>query len=91
MRWKDQCGRHPAPGVKLESVYDRSNLIDVTTHTVMENLVVGILLIFALQWGLLGNLRSAIIVATTIPFALAFAVLILTLRGIGQSAFGGRA
>jgi cobalt-zinc-cadmium resistance protein CzcA len=38
------------PGVHL-AVYDRSNLIDVTTHTVMENLVVGILLIFALQWG----------------------------------------
>jgi cobalt-zinc-cadmium resistance protein CzcA len=42
----------------------------------MENMVVGILLIFALQWAFLGNLRSAIIVATTIPFALAFAVLI---------------
>jgi len=69
------------PGVTLVSNYDRSKLIDVTTHTVMENLVVGILLIFALQWGLLGNLRSAIIVATTIPFALAFAVLILTLQG----------
>ncbi len=69
------------PGVKLEGYYDRSKLIGLTTHTVMENLVVGILLIFALQWGLLGNLRSALIVATTIPFALAFAVLILTLQG----------
>ncbi|RVU04697.1 efflux RND transporter permease subunit [Novosphingobium umbonatum] len=69
------------PGVKLEQVYDRSNLIGLTTHTVMENLVVGIALIFLLQWGLLGDLRSAVIVATTIPFALAFAVLILTLQG----------
>lgn len=69
------------PGVKIDRIYDRSDLIGVTTHTVMENLVVGILLIFALQWLFLGNLRSALIVAITIPFALAFAVLILTIQG----------
>ncbi len=69
------------PGVKLERVYDRSDLIGVTTHTVMENLVAGVLLIFFLQWAFLGNLRSALIVAATIPFALAFAVLILTIQG----------
>jgi cobalt-zinc-cadmium resistance protein CzcA len=38
------------PGVHLERIYDRSDLIKVTTRTVMENLVVGILLIFFLQW-----------------------------------------
>ena len=69
------------PGVKLERIYDRSELIGVTTHTVMHNLVEGILLIFVLQWLFLGNLRSAVIVALTIPFALAFAVLILTVQG----------
>ena len=69
------------PGVRLERIYDRSDLIEVTTHTVMHNLVEGILLIFVLQWLFLGNLRSAVIVALTIPFALAFAVLILTLQG----------
>src|SRR5690242_1256070 len=41
----------------------------------------GILLIFALQWVFLGNLRSALIVGATIPFALFFAVIILVLRG----------
>ena len=69
------------PGVQLERIYDRSDLIGVTTRTVMENLVAGVVLIFALQWAFLGNLRSALIVAATIPFALAFAVLILTLQG----------
>lgn len=69
------------PGVKLERIYDRSDLITVTTHTVMHNLVEGIVLIFILQWLFLGDLRSAIIVAVTIPFALAFAVLILTIKG----------
>ncbi|WP_157216587.1 efflux RND transporter permease subunit [Flavisphingomonas formosensis] len=69
------------PGVKLERIYDRSDLINLTTHTVMHNLIEGVLLIFILQWLFLGDLRSAIIVATTIPFALAFAVLILTAQG----------
>ena len=69
------------PGVHLERIYDRSDLIHLTTHTVMENLLAGIVLIFALQWIFLGNLRSALIVAATIPFALAFAVLILVAQG----------
>jgi cobalt-zinc-cadmium resistance protein CzcA len=69
------------PGVHLERVYDRSDLIRLTIHTVLENLVAGIALIFLLQWVFLGNLRSAIIVAATIPFALAFAILILVLQG----------
>lgn len=69
------------PGVKLTPLYDRSALIDVTTHTVLHNLVEGIVLIVALQWLVLGNFRSAVIVALTIPFALAFAVLILTVQG----------
>ena len=69
------------PGVHLEKLYDRSELIDITTHTVVENLIVGILLIFAIQWLFLGNLRSAIIVSMTIPFALFFAIGIMTLRG----------
>ena len=69
------------PGVRLEKIYDRSELIGVTTHTVLHNLIFGIVLIFCVQWIFLGNLRSAIIVAATIPFALFFAVLIMTLRG----------
>lgn len=69
------------PGVHLDRVYDRSDLIKLTIHTVLENLVAGIGLIFFLQWAFLGNLRSAIIVAATIPFALAFAILILVLQG----------
>jgi cobalt-zinc-cadmium resistance protein CzcA len=69
------------PGVRLERIYDRSDLIKITTHTVMENLIVGIVLIFVLQYLFLGNLRSALIVAATIPFALAFAIGLLILRG----------
>ena len=69
------------PGVKVEKVYDRSDLIALTTHTVLHNMVEGMILIFVVQWLFLGNLRSAIIVAATIPFALFFAVLIMTVTG----------
>ncbi len=69
------------PGVKIERIYDRKDLIDITTNTVLHNMLVGIALIFVLQWVFLGNLRSAFIVGMTIPFALFFAVGILVLRG----------
>src|ERR1041385_6771474 len=69
------------PGVKIERIYDRKDLIDLTTHTVLHNMLVGILLIVLLQWIFLGDLRSALIVGATIPFALFFAVIILVLRG----------
>ena len=69
------------PGVHLEKIYDRSELIAVTTQTVLHNLVVGIVLIFLVQWIFIGNLRSAVIVALTIPFALFFAVIIMLVRG----------
>src|SRR5262245_49726852 len=68
-------------GVFIERIYDRKDLIDVTTRTVLHNMVVGIALIVLLQWVFLGNLRSALIVGATIPFALFFAVGILVLRG----------
>ncbi len=69
------------PGVSIQRIYDRSDLIDVTTHTVLHNMVAGIALIFLLQWAFLGNIRSAVIVAMTIPFALSFAIGLMVLRG----------
>jgi cobalt-zinc-cadmium resistance protein CzcA len=69
------------PGVRIERIYDRSVLVDITTRTVLHNMVMGVLLIFAIQWLFLGDLRSALIVSATIPFALLFAVVILVLSG----------
>ncbi len=69
------------PGVHIERIYDRSDLIHVTTHTVLHNLMIGMLLIFMIQWIFLGNLKSAIIVAATVPFALFFATIIMVVRG----------
>jgi cobalt-zinc-cadmium resistance protein CzcA len=69
------------PGVRIERIYDRKDLIETTTKTVLENMMLGIVLIVVLQWLFLGDLRSAVIVGATIPFALFFAVSILVLRG----------
>jgi heavy metal efflux system protein len=69
------------PGVKLVPYYDRAGLVEATTHTVLHNLVFGCLLVFLIQWIFLGDLRSAVIVATNIPFALSFAVIMLVLTG----------
>jgi len=69
------------PGVKIERIYDRSELISVTTRTVMFNVLFGIVLVFFIQWLFLGDLRSAIIVSSAIPFAFCFAIGIMVLRG----------
>ncbi|MBU6456516.1 MAG: efflux RND transporter permease subunit [Bradyrhizobium sp.] len=69
------------PGVKVVAFYDRSSLVNVTTHTVLHNLIFGCLLVFLIQWLFLGELRSALIVSANIPFALFFAIMIMVLRG----------
>jgi cobalt-zinc-cadmium resistance protein CzcA len=69
------------PGVYIERIYDRQDLINVTTNTVLHSMLLGITLIFMLQWLFLGDLRTAIIVAATIPFALFFAITIMVLQG----------
>lgn len=68
-------------GVQLASYYDRSTLVNVTTHTVVHNLIFGCLLVFFIQWVFLGDLRSAVIVSVNIPFALFFSIMILVLTG----------
>jgi cobalt-zinc-cadmium resistance protein CzcA len=67
------------PGVKLVPYYDRTELVAVTTSTVLHNLVYGCLLIFFIQWLFLGDLRSAVIVGANIPFALFFSIIIMVL------------
>lgn len=69
------------PGVRLVPFYDRGWLVSVTTHTVLHNLIFGCVLVFFIQWIFLGNLRSAIVVGTNIPFALFFSVIIMVLMG----------
>src|SRR5690242_10448504 len=68
-------------GVQIMPFYDRGDLVGITVATVLHNMMFGITLIFLIQWLFLGNLRSAIIVAATIPVALFVAVIFTVLRG----------
>jgi cobalt-zinc-cadmium resistance protein CzcA len=70
------------PGVKIIPHLDRSDLVHYTTHTVLHNLTEGIILVVIVLFIFLGNIRSAFIVALTIPFALLFASILLDLRHI---------
>src|SRR6202163_2243703 len=69
-------------GVKLVPHLDRSELMQHTTHTVLRNLTDGVLLLTLILFLFLGNVRSALIVAVTIPFSLLFAAILLDLRQI---------
>ena len=70
------------PGVTVEPFLDRSELLHLTTHTVMHNLTEGIILVSVILFLFLGNVRGAIIVTLTIPFSLLFAAICLNLRHI---------
>src|SRR5665213_3137276 len=70
------------PGVKIVPHLDRSDLMKLTTHTVLHNLVEGIILVSVILFVFLGNLRGALIVTLTIPFSLLFAAICLDLRHI---------
>ncbi len=70
------------PGVRIVPFLDRSDLLRLTTRTVLENLTKGIFLVVIILFLFLGNLRGAFIVAITIPFSLMFASICLDLRHI---------
>ena len=70
------------PGVKIVPFIDRSTLVHFTTHTVMHNLTEGMVLVSLILLLFLGNVRGAVIVALTIPFALLFAATCLGLMHI---------
>jgi heavy metal efflux system protein len=69
-------------GVEVVPFLDRSDLVHLTTHTVLHNLIEGILLVSLILFVFLGNIRGALIVTLTIPFALLFASICLKLAGI---------
>ncbi|MBV9037469.1 MAG: efflux RND transporter permease subunit, partial [Acidobacteriaceae bacterium] len=70
------------PGVQIVPFLDRSDLLHLTTHTVLHNLTEGMLLVSIILFLFLGNLRSALIVVVTIPFSLLFASICLGLNHV---------
>ncbi len=62
------------PGIEIETVYDRTELVDDVIETVRENLFEGGLLVIAILFIFLGNLRGGLIVALAIPLSMLFAL-----------------
>jgi cobalt-zinc-cadmium resistance protein CzcA len=62
------------PGVVIETVYNRTDLVDATIRTVEKNLFEGAVLVVVILIGLLGNWRAALIVACAIPLSMLFAL-----------------
>jgi cobalt-zinc-cadmium resistance protein CzcA len=58
------------PGMDIDPVYDRADLVRLTTRTVMENLLVGMILVTLVLWMFLGSGRAALITAINLPLAL---------------------
>lgn len=70
------------PDVKIHPFYDRSELVQLTTHTVEGNLVRGMILVFLVLVFFLMSWRAALIVSATIPLSLLFAFIFLHARNI---------
>ncbi|MBY6205607.1 CusA/CzcA family heavy metal efflux RND transporter [Halomonas denitrificans] len=72
-------------GVRVEAVYDRTNLVDKTIETVTTNLLEGALLVIVVLFLLLGNLRAALITAAVIPLSMLATVTGMTQAGVSAN------
>ena len=69
------------PGMEIVPYYDRSHLIHLTTRTVLENLLVGMVLVTLVLVAFLGSLRAALVTALNIPLALLIAFIGMVATG----------
>lgn len=73
------------PGVKIVPIYDRTELVGHTVHTVTENLVIGALLVVTVLVLFLRSVRAAAVVASIIPLALLFAFILMHAKGVSAN------
>ena len=73
------------PDVKVEVLYDRTELVDQVIRTVEHNLLAGALLVVAVLFAFLGNLRAGLIVALAIPLSMLFAGQVMLQAGVAAS------
>src|SRR5271167_2321248 len=75
------------PDVKVLPYYDRSELVQLTTDTVEDNLLLGMMLVLVVLIFFLVSFRAAVIVALTIPLALLFSFIFLHANGVAANLF----
>jgi len=71
--------------VKMETFYDRDNLMDFTTHTVMHNMLEGIVFVTVIVFLFMADWRTTVTVSIIIPLSLLFAFLCLHLKGMSAN------
>jgi heavy metal efflux system protein len=82
----DELNHTVLPGdVKMEVFYDRDNLMNYCTRTVMHNLTEGIVFVTLIVLLFMANWRTTVIVAVIIPLSLLFAFLCLSLKGMSAN------
>jgi cobalt-zinc-cadmium resistance protein CzcA len=81
----EEVRRTLPPGVDLEILYDRSDLIARTLDTVLHNLAEGGLFVIGVLLVLLGNIRAGLIVSLAIPLSMLFAANVMWAVGIPAS------
>jgi cobalt-zinc-cadmium resistance protein CzcA len=69
------------PGVRITPFYDQTELVGRTTHTIVKNLIEGGLLVIAVLFLFLRNVRASLIVASVIPLSMLFAFVGMRLFG----------
>ncbi|MBL8826255.1 MAG: efflux RND transporter permease subunit, partial [Planctomycetaceae bacterium] len=72
-------------GMSIRVFNQRTDLVHVTTHNVLHNLLVGVGLVIAVLFVFLGDIACAMIVALVIPLALLFAISVLYFRGMSAN------
>ncbi|WP_436516084.1 efflux RND transporter permease subunit [Ekhidna sp. To15] len=70
------------PGISINGFLERSELINKTTYTITENLVLGCLIVIFVVILLLGDIRTGLIIASVIPISLLFAISLMYQFGI---------
>lgn len=70
------------PGISINPFLERSELIDKTTYTIAENLILGCLIVVFVVVLLLGNFRSGLVVASVIPMCMLFALSLMNIFGV---------
>ena len=73
------------PGVSINPFLERSELIEKTTFTIAENLILGCLIVIFVVVLLLGNLRSGLVIASVIPMCLLFALSLMYIFGVNAN------
>lgn len=72
-------------GVKIDTFYDRTELVEKTIHTIAENIGVGVILVIIMLFLLLGDVRAGLIVAAAIPLSAMCALIAMRVGGVSAN------